>query len=92
MAVGIVTRCPINMMSNVPINPTDPTANPKRKNMTAPRMVEIAVKKTGNVPKLALAEERVLLIKLYILGFSILRLIYFLKVTQSNELIYNNLF
>jgi hypothetical protein len=46
----------------VPTNPTDPTANPKRRNITAPKIVEIAVKKTGKVPKLAFEDARDLLI------------------------------
>jgi hypothetical protein len=50
MAVGMVTACPIRIMAIVPANPTTPTAKPKRKNIMAPRIVEIAVKKTGAVP------------------------------------------
>jgi len=51
MAVGIVTICPTKIIKRVPVNPTLPTAYPNRKNITAPNMVEIAVKKTGNVLK-----------------------------------------
>lgn len=50
IAVGMVTMCPIITIKTVPINPTEPTEKPKRKNITAPKMVEIAVKKTGKVP------------------------------------------
>jgi hypothetical protein len=41
------------MIPITPKNPTCPTAQPKRRNKIAPRMVESAVKKTGNVPNLA---------------------------------------
>jgi hypothetical protein len=62
IAVGIVTKCPIRIIKRVPIKPTDPTAKPNRRNITAPNIVEIAVKKTGRVPKFDLDEVRVLLI------------------------------
>ncbi len=35
----------VKLNAKVPIKPTDPTAKPKRRNITAPKMVEIAVKK-----------------------------------------------
>lgn len=50
-AVGIVTVCPRSIINITPQKPKDPTANPKRKNKTAPRIVDIAVKYTGAVPK-----------------------------------------
>jgi hypothetical protein len=49
--VGIVTKCPKNIIKSVPINPSVPTAYPKRRKRIAPSMVDIAVKKTGAVPK-----------------------------------------
>jgi len=42
------------MMPSVPRNPTFPTAYPNLRNIMAPRIVEIAVRKTGEVPRLAL--------------------------------------
>ena len=53
MAVGIVTARPSKITPSVPKNPRLATAYPKRKNMIAPRMVEMAVKKTGAVPNSA---------------------------------------
>jgi len=58
----MVTKCPINMIANFHKKPTDPTAIPHHKNLTAPKIVEIAVKKTGNVPKFAFVEINDLLI------------------------------
>ncbi len=49
-AVGIVTRCPNKIIRITPQKPSVPTAKPNRRNRMAPRMVEIAVKKTGAVP------------------------------------------
>ena len=60
MAVAKVTVWPIRMMNKVPVKPTDPTAKPNRRNMIAPRMVEMAVRKTGKVPKFDLVVARVL--------------------------------
>ncbi len=59
----MVTIWPIIIINRAPIKPTEPTAKPKRKNITAPNIVEIAVKKTGSVPKFALDEISVLLIQ-----------------------------
>ena len=50
----MVTAWPIRMMIKDPANPTDPTENPNRRNMMAPNMVDMAVRKTGVVPKLDL--------------------------------------
>jgi hypothetical protein len=50
-AVGMVTKCPKIIIPITPQKPIVPTANPKRKNNIAPRMVEMAVKNTGAVPK-----------------------------------------
>jgi hypothetical protein len=50
-AVGTVTMCPNRMMRNAPTRPACPTAYPKRRNMTAPRMVLTLARKTGLVPK-----------------------------------------
>lgn len=49
-AVGMVTICPSKIIKITPQKPSVPTAYPKRKNRMAPRMVEMAVKKTGAVP------------------------------------------
>lgn len=49
MAVGMVTKCPIKIMRSDPMKPTDPIAKPNRRNITAPKIVEIAVKNTGSV-------------------------------------------
>ena len=49
-AVGMVMRCPKTTSNKVPVKPMVPTANPNRKNRMAPKMVEIAVIKTGAVP------------------------------------------
>jgi hypothetical protein len=38
------------MIRITPQNPSVPTAKPKRRKRMAPRIVEIAVKKTGAVP------------------------------------------
>ena len=54
-AVGIVTKCPISIISRTPKNPNVPTANPNLRKRIAPSMVEIAVKNTGAVPKPFLA-------------------------------------
>ena len=62
IAVGMVTACPTKIMTIVPIKPTFPTAYPKRKNITAPRMVEIAVKKTGAVPNFRCRDKLVLIL------------------------------
>ena len=50
-AVGTVTACPSNTMSRAPRSPVWPTAYPKRRNMTAPRIVLTLARKTGAVPK-----------------------------------------
>ena len=50
-AVGTVTMCPSRMISTPPARPVCPTAYPKRRNMTAPRIVLILARKTGAVPK-----------------------------------------
>src|SRR6056297_89440 len=49
-AVGMVTRCPRRIIPITPQNPRVPTANPNLRKRIAPRMVEMAVKKTGAVP------------------------------------------
>ncbi len=43
-AVGMVTICPSRITPITPQNPRVPTANPKRRKRTAPRMVAMAVK------------------------------------------------
>ena len=50
-AVGIVTRCPKSTINRTPKNPNVPTAKPNLRKRIAPRIVEMAVKKTGAVPK-----------------------------------------
>ena len=49
-AVGIVSQRPRSTISITPQKPSVPTAYPNLRNRIAPRMVEIAVKKTGAVP------------------------------------------
>jgi hypothetical protein len=49
-AVGIVSECPRRIINNTPQNPNVPTAYPNLRNRIAPKIVEIAVKKTGAVP------------------------------------------
>ena len=49
-AVGTVTKWPTKTIINVETKPTWATAYPNRKNKIAPRMVEMAVKNTGQVP------------------------------------------
>ena len=49
-AVGMVTKWPKSTIKITPQKPKVPTAKPKRKNNMAPRIVDIAVKKTGAVP------------------------------------------
>jgi len=49
-AVGIVSEWPKIINSKAPQKPKVPTANPKRRNRIAPRIVDIAVKKTAVVP------------------------------------------
>lgn len=43
-AVGIVIKCPRRTTPIAPQKPNVPTAKPKRRNNTAPRMVDMAVK------------------------------------------------
>lgn len=50
-AVGMVIRCPRMIIVKTPQNPSVPTAIPNRRKRIAPRIVEIAVKNTGAVPK-----------------------------------------
>ncbi len=50
MAVGMVTTWPIRMITTAPAKPTFPTTYPNRRNIIAPRMVEMAVRNTGAVP------------------------------------------
>ena len=50
-AVGMVTACPRNIIRTTPQKPRVPTAYPKRRNKVAPKIVDMAVKKTGAVPK-----------------------------------------
>ena len=50
----MVTTCPRTIIPITPINPTCPTAQPKRRNKIAPKIVDRAVRKTGRVPNLAL--------------------------------------
>lgn len=49
-AVGIVSECPIIIISKAPQKPRVPTAKPNLKKRIAPSIVEIAVKKTGTDP------------------------------------------
>jgi len=51
-AVGMVIKCPRITNNKLPVKPMVPTAKPNRRNRIAPRMVEIAVIKTGAVPNL----------------------------------------
>jgi hypothetical protein len=44
------------MIAIVPAKPTLPTAKPKRRNIIAPNIVDMAVKKTGAVPNFFAAE------------------------------------
>lgn len=53
-AVGMVTIWPSKMMRMAPQNPNVPTAKPNLRNKIAPKIVDIAVKKTGAVPNLLL--------------------------------------
>ena len=49
-AVGMVTRCPRRIIRITPQKPSVPTANPNLRKRMAPRIVDMAVKKTGAVP------------------------------------------
>jgi len=51
MAVGMVTIWPRRIIPRTPIKPWCPTAYPNLRKRIAPRIVESAVKNTGDVPK-----------------------------------------
>jgi hypothetical protein len=55
-AVGTVIAWPIIISSNAPQKPSVPTAKPNLRKSIARRIVEMAVKKTGRVPNLFLAD------------------------------------
>src|SRR5690554_2647386 len=64
-AVGRVMRWPMSTINMAPQKPRVPTAKPKRRKRMAPRMVEMAVKNTGAVPKPRALEAEMALFFIY---------------------------